>query len=135
MTTAEQSLMCWCGSGRQRDVCCAPLLSGEANAPTAEALMRSRYSAFVTMNERYLRDTWYPVTCPADLHFDPDQRWLGLKVLRTEGGSADDERGVVEFVARYKIHGKGHRLHEISQFEHVAGRWLYVGGEVRPKSR
>ena len=97
--------------------------------------MRSRYSAFVTRNEPYLRDTWYPVTCPADLHFDPDQQWLGLKVLRTEDGGTDDERGVVEFVARYKIHGKGHRLHEVSQFEHVAGRWLYVGGEVQAKSR
>ena len=75
---------CWCDSGRTREDCCAPLLRGEAKAPTAEALMRSRYSAFVTMNEAYLRQTWYPVTCPAEIKLNPDQRWLGLKVLRTE---------------------------------------------------
>ena len=95
--------------------------------------MRSRYSAFVTMNEAYLRQTWYPVTCPAEIKLNPDQRWLGLKVLRTEAGGADDEQGTVEFVARSKIHGKGRRLHEVSQFQHVAGRWLYVGGEVTAK--
>ena len=85
------------------------------------------------MNERYLRETWYPVTCPKDLILNSDQQWLGLKVLRTEQGGTEDQRGVVEFVARYKIHGKGYRLHEVSQFEHVGGRWLYVGGEVLPK--
>ena len=95
--------------------------------------MRSRYSAYVTLNEGYLRETWYPVTCPRDLALIPEQRWLGLKVLAVEDGGPEDERGVVEFVARYKIQGKGHRLHEVSQFEHVAGRWLYVGGEVLPK--
>ena len=72
----------------------------------------------------------YPVTCPAQLAFDPAQRWLGLKIVRTEAGEEGDSEGVVEFVARYKIGGQGHRLHEVSQFQHVGGRWLYVGGEV-----
>ena len=91
---------CWCQSGLHQEQCCAPLLRGEAKAHTAQALMRSRYSAYVTHNERYLRDTWYPATCPAQLSFDPEQRWLGLKIVRTEAGEEGDREGVVEFVAR-----------------------------------
>ena len=121
---------CWCGSGLDQEQCCAPLLRGESVASSAEALMRSRYSAYVTHNENYLRSTWYPVTCPAQLSFDAQQRWLGLKIVRTEAGNPGDSEGVVEFVARYKLGGKGHRLHEVSQFQYVGGRWLYVGGEV-----
>lgn len=126
----SESTACWCYSGLDQAQCCAPFLSGEQQAPTALALMRSRFSAYVTHNERYLRETWYPVTCPAELSLDPQRRWLGLKIISTQAGDVGDSEGVVEFVVRYKIDGKGHRLHEVSQFQHVGGRWLYVGGEV-----
>ncbi|ALN94267.1 putative protein YchJ [Lysobacter gummosus] len=89
--------------------------------------MRSRYSAYVLGDADYLRASWHPDTCPAQLDFDPAVRWLGLQVKRhrPEGDAA-----VVEFVARYRVGGgSAVRLHEVSRFARVEGRWLYVDGE------
>lgn len=90
--------------------------------------MRSRYSGFVMRNERYLLETWHPSTRPSRVRFDEQQRWLGLKIRGTDAGSARDASGTVEFVARFKIDGKGHRLHEISRFEKIDGCWYYLDG-------
>jgi SEC-C motif-containing protein len=120
--------VCPCGSGAAFAACCKPFLDGQAIAPTAEALMRSRYSAYVLGQADYLRQTWHSDYRPAALDLDARQNWLGLKVLRTEQGNEGDNEGVVEFVARFKISGRGHRLHEISRFEKVDGRWLYLDG-------
>jgi SEC-C motif-containing protein len=72
---------CPCGSGRVLDECCGRYHAGEA-APDAEALMRSRYSAYVLGLEDYLRATWHPSTCPAtlDLCTPPLPQWRGLEV-------------------------------------------------------
>ena len=121
--------LCPCGSGALLADCCTPYLSGRETAPTAEALMRSRYTAYALGRQSYLQATWHPSTRPANLHLDPSQNWLGLKVLRTEQGSQNDDRGIVEFVARFKVAGRGHRLHEISRFAKLDGRWLYLDGE------
>jgi len=91
--------------------------------------MRSRYSGFVMCNERYLLETWHPSTRPSRVRFDERQRWLGLKVRATDAGREHDASGTVEFVARFKIDGKGHRFHEISRFEKVDGRWYYLDGQ------
>ena len=91
--------------------------------------MRSRYSAFVTLDEAYLLDTWHPATRPSRVRLHADQRWLGLTIKRCEAGQADDERGTVEFVARFKLAGRGHRLHEKSRFEKLGGCWYYRDGE------
>jgi SEC-C motif-containing protein len=91
--------------------------------------MRSRYSAFATLDEAYLLDTWHPATRPSRVRLHADQRWLGLSIKRCETGQAEDEQGTVEFVARFKLAGRGHRLHETSRFERLAGRWYYRGGE------
>ena len=94
--------------------------------------MRSRYSAYVTGNSDYLLATWHPDTRPQALSLDdaPGQRtqWLGLDVKRHE--VQDDDRAMVEFVARYRIAGRGHRLHELSRFVREDGRWFYVDGDV-----
>jgi len=119
---------CLCGSGLSGDACCDPLLSGERPAETAEALMRSRYCAFVGCNQSYLLASWHPDTRPGHLDFDPQQRWLGLKILRTGAGAAADDEGIVEFVARYKIDGRGYRLHEISRFVRTEEGWRYLDG-------
>lgn len=115
------------------EACCGPYLDGSAVAPTALELMRSRYSAYVLGHTDYLRDTWDPATCPADLDVDIDApdapRWLGLQVKRFE--PQDARHAIVEFVARYKQGGRGHRLHEVSRF--VRGddeRWRYMDGDV-----
>ena len=121
---------CWCDSGLPAEACCGPALRGEARAPTAEALMRSRYSAYVSGNRNYLLATWDAETRPMQLDLDERQRWLGLKIRRVEAGSESDDQGIVEFVARFKIDGRGHRLHEISRFRRTDSGWVYVDGEL-----
>ncbi len=122
----KESPNCWCDSGTLPDRCCAPIMSGRIEAPTAEALMRSRYSAFATANAEWLRESWHPDTRPADTSVDGSVRWIGLKIVRVESGGPEDSTGIVEFVARCKRGGRAQRMHEISRFSRVEGRWVYV---------
>jgi SEC-C motif-containing protein len=122
---------CPCGSGLTESACCGPYLRGEALPETAEQLMRSRYTAFVRRDEGYLLSTWHADFRPRRVRFALGQRWLGLQIRATAAGAPGDDRGSVEFVARYKVLGRGHRLHEISRFERVEGRWYYCEGEHR----
>lgn len=110
-------------------MCCGPFLRGDADPQTAEELMRSRYCAFVVCDDAYLLSTWHASTRPRRIRFDPMQRWLGLQIRATQDGGPDDLTGVVEFVCRSKINGKGHRLHEVSRFARVEGRWRYLDGK------
>ncbi len=92
--------------------------------------MRSRYSAYVLGLVDYLLDTWHPGTRPAALEPDPPGlRWLGLEVRRHE--VTGEDRAVMEFVARSKLGGRAHRLHETSRFVRERGRWYYVDGDIR----
>ena len=122
--------LCACDSGLAFRNCCQPYLSGERLAGSVEALMRSRYAAYVLEDEPYLLATWHPDTRPESLHFDqePRPKWLGLTIKRK--ANTDDQHGLVEFVARYKINGRAFRMHETSRFERVDGRWFYRDGEV-----
>ena len=121
---------CPCGSGVDFAQCCGQYLNDARPAPTAEALLRSRYSAYVTGAEQYLMDTWHPSTRPVHgLQLEAHQ-WIGLKILEIIDGQPDDKEGQIAFVARYKINGRAHRLQEISEFLQVDGRWFYVGGLV-----
>lgn len=119
--------VCPCGSGRPLAACCGRYLDGHAAPPDAEALMRSRYTAYVLAREPYLLATWHASTRPTRLDLTPT-RWIGLTVSRHEQQDAD--HATVEFVARYKIGGRAHRLHETSRFVREEGRWYYVDGEV-----
>ena len=96
--------------------------------PTAEALMRSRYTAYVLQLEDYLLQTWHADTRPAALNLAEDlpAKWLGLQVKHAE--IISESTATVEFVARYKIGGKAERLHELSEFVHIDGRWYYLTG-------
>lgn len=125
--------LCPCESGRPFETCCAPYLAGGKSAPTAEALMRSRYCAYTRRDAAYLLRTWHPSTRPAvlDLERDAGLRWLGLKILGCTAGGADGEAGTVEFVARYKVGGKAGRLCENSRFVREEGLWYYLDGEIR----
>lgn len=118
---------CPCGSGRPYAACCGPCHAG-APAATAEALMRSRYSAYVLGLEAYLLATWHPSTRPDRLGLGEDGpcRWLGLEVRRHEMFGYD--RAAVEFVARCRVAGRGRRLHEFSDFRREDDRWYYVDG-------
>lgn len=122
---------CPCGSGDVFGSCCGPLLDGVRPAPTAERLMRSRYTAFVRRDTAYLRETWHPTTRPAEVETDLALLWRRLVVLdRVDGGPFDD-RGVVEFQAHWVEGGQRGVLHERSRFVRDGRRWFYVDGEVR----
>lgn len=121
---------CPCGSGNAYQACCEQYHLGIA-APNAEALMRSRYSAYVLKLEAYLLTTWHPDTRPADLNLNQDPlKWLGLQVKKYK--KIDENHAVVEFVARYKhadnLSGRAERLHETSQFERIHANWYYLNG-------
>lgn len=123
---------CPCGTGVLYDACCGRWHAGplQFQAPTAEALMRSRYSAFVRGLGDYLQATWHASTRPADAPvFEPGVRWLGLDVKRHTVTGEDSAE--VEFVARSKFGGRAHRLHEVSRFVREDGRWYYLDGDVR----
>jgi SEC-C motif-containing protein len=106
------------------------LVEGGARAGTAEVLMRSRYTAFVLGREDYLLSSWHPSTRPAtlDLDTEPAPKWIGLQV-RDHVQLAPD-RAEVEFVARYRVGGRAHRLHERSRFVREDDRWYYVDGTI-----
>jgi len=126
------SSSCPCGSGRQYAHCCGPAILGLAIPATAEALMRSRYTAFSLGDEAYLLKTWHPSTRPAALSLSQQSplKWIGLKILATHQGGEHDSEGTVEFIARYKVNGKADRLHEISQFMREGDRWFYLHGQT-----
>ena len=110
-------------------VCCGVFHAGSHHllAPNAEALMRSRYSAFVLDLTDYLLATWHSSTRPTSIESNPvGLKWLGLEVRRHALQDAD--HATVEFVARSKLGGRAQRLHETSRFVRVQGRWLYLDG-------
>lgn len=121
---------CPCGSDTGYRQCCGPLHDGSRSAATAEALMRSRYSAFCVGAADYLRDTWDPATRPDEVRLDTRVVWTRLRILDTLDGGADDCSGEVEFRAHHRIDGQPHVLHERSTFVRHAGAWLYRAGEV-----
>lgn len=120
---------CPCDSGQSYSTCCGRwhtgLKQGE-HAPTPEALMRSRYSAYVLRLSDYLLATWHPATAPGDLEHAP-LKWLGLEIRHAQ---AAGDAGVVEFVARWRDGGRGQRLHETSRFVRQGRRWYYVDGQL-----
>ena len=132
---------CPCG-GPALATCCGPYIEGAAIAPTAEALMRSRYTAYGQRNEPYLLATWHASTRPTEPLFGAEEKlhWLGLEVKSSlrlrqrKAEHADEERDMVEFVARFKVGGRAERLHEVSNFVREADpadgalRWFYVDG-------
>jgi SEC-C motif-containing protein len=125
------ALPCPCQSGKSFADCCSPVITGELPAKTAEVLMRSRYTAFTLRDEAYLLASWHPSTRPAslDLASEPVPKWIGLQVRQQV--QTGEDTAIVEFVARYRIGGKAHRLHETSRFKREDHRWLYVNGELQ----
>ncbi|MFC0007719.1 YchJ family protein [Micromonospora siamensis] len=117
---------CPCGSGRPYARCCGPLHRGESDAPTAEALMRSRFSAFAVGDADYLLRSWHSTTRPARLRLDRDQRWVRLEVRDTHGGGLFDAEGTVGFRAHYREAGRPGTLEERSRFVREDGRWVYL---------
>lgn len=126
---------CPCGSGADFAQCCGPIIDG-APAPTAEALMRSRYTAFSMGRIEHLDATHAP-EIREDFNHDEAERsarevtWLGLEVLRAE--EPGDGTGIVEFVARFENAGQQLYHRERAHFRRIDDRWMYIDGEVNFK--
>ncbi|EON32917.1 hypothetical protein GTC6_09644 [Gordonia terrae C-6] len=112
------------------DDCCGPVLAGERAAPTAEALMRSRFTAFALGDRNHLLASWHPDTRPAALELDESMRWYRLDIESSVGGSPFDTEGEVTFTAYYRRGAERGSLHERSRFTRSEGRWVYVDGVV-----
>jgi SEC-C motif-containing protein len=126
MAKTKSVTACPCGRGLPYEECCGPAHEGTAPA-TAEALMRSRYSAFALDDDDYVLRTWHPRTRPRVIEPDSGLRWTGLEILDATGGGLLDIEGVVEFRAHYKDHGKAGDMVERSRFVRVGGEWVYWG--------
>ncbi|MGA7179254.1 MAG: YchJ family metal-binding protein [Thiobacillaceae bacterium] len=132
MAKEERQLICPCGSGLIYPDCCGRCHGGN-NASDAEALMRSRYTAYVMKQTDHLLASWHPSSRPAilDLESPPQFQWIGLKVISHQ--QQDHDHATVEFVVRYKINGRAFHMQEISRFVREHGRWFYVDGEQVPR--
>jgi len=117
---------CPCLSGETYANCCGRYHRDGSTPPTAELLMRSRYSAFAVGDVPYLMRTWHPLTRPAELEIDDDLRWTRLDIERTERGGLFDTEGVVEFTAYGRENRERVQQHETSRFVRVESRWVYL---------
>jgi len=126
---------CPCGSGKPYAECCEPAITGAAPAATAEALMRSRYSAYVLKELDYLRDSLHPdqredYDAEGARRWAEGSEWLQLEIVDTAGGGPDEETGTVEFIATYRRKGVKHAHHEEGTFTRHKDRWYYAEGRM-----
>ncbi len=127
---------CPCGSGKAYTACCEPVITGKSPAPTAEALMRARYSAYAKHEIDFIMKSC--IRREGENEIDPEEtrrwsessQWLGLTIHRTEAGSASDSKGLVEFSAFYSQKGLRDEHRETAQFRKVDGQWLYAEGTM-----
>lgn len=122
---------CRCGSGKRFDACCGPYLAG-LPAPTAEALMRSRYTAFAHGDAAYVARTNAGGQREGAAPDLPDVTWVGLRINGTTGGGAADTTGTVDFTARFRDGGETRVHRENSRFRREDGLWVYVDGDIAP---
>jgi len=112
---------CPCGSGADYKSCCAQYIKNGIKAPTAEALMRARYSAYVEKEIDFILDTHDPAT-KKDVSRESTEewannaKWYGLNIIETVKGGEEDKTGIVEFIAEYKQDGTKFNHHEHSEF-------------------
>jgi SEC-C motif-containing protein len=125
---------CPCGTGQTLEACCGRYLSREQLAPTAEALMRARYTAYATTDIDFIIDTQQTnddTDRETTEKWSRDSDWLGLEVRNVVGGAEDDSTGTVEFVARYRYEGEEDTHHEEAAFAKKGGRWMLVDGKMK----
>ena len=120
---------CPCGSKKTYHDCCEPLHKGQA-ASSAEALMRSRFSAFALQQEAYLLSSWHPTTRPTDIQLDSETQWQRLELISADN---DQQQGQVHFKAYYQEQDQWHLLEETSKFLFEKGHWFYHSGNYQPQ--
>lgn len=127
--------LCPCGSGQTYENCCQPLIQGEKQAETAEALMRARYTAHVKTEVDFIFNTTDPakqesVDRKQVTSWSKNSEWLSLKITAVEGGGPQDDQGTVEFTARYREKNKSAVEHrEIAEFGRKDGSWYFIDGK------
>ncbi len=132
--------VCYCGSNKAFSDCCEPIIKGERKAPTASALMRSRYSAYVTAATDYLISSSHPTlrknTSAASIEeWAKENKWQGLEIISTTLGGEKHERGEVEFKAYFSDKsGLPQIHHENSVFLKENDQWFYFKGSMNPKT-
>ncbi|MCE2593512.1 YchJ family protein [Motilimonas cestriensis] len=130
---------CHCGNDLPYEKCCQPLHLGELAAPTCEALMRSRFSAYIEQLGEYLFNTWHP-DFRADLtpellaQSGKETDWRSLQIFASQGGP-NDNQGTVEFRAWFIADNTLQYHHEVSNFTRVAGAWVYTDGAFNPNKK
>lgn len=127
--------LCPCGSGRQYSDCCEPYISGTQYAPTAELLMRSRYSAYVKTEIDYIYETTHKrqrnqFNRDESVAWSRKTDWQSLEIKKTEAGGEGDQNGTVEFIARYRSKGKMAQHHEVAEFRKEDGQWFFYDGHA-----
>lgn len=127
--------ICPCNSGAPYSTCCGPITAGTTIAVTVEALMRSRYTAYVVRDVDYLLKSWHSSTRPVTIDPATIPEWYGLQIVRTDAGSENDDQGIVEFKATSLSGKEIWQLHEVSRFVKAEGQWLYVDGEIKGATR
>ena len=131
-------MTCPCG-GEEQDTCCGPVLAGERFPATAAELMKARYTAYATQEIDFIVESHHPerrdeVDRDGAEKWSAGAEWQGLEIVSTKEGGANDQKGVVEFIARYKVDEVEYRHHENAVFDKIDGRWFFTDGEmVRPK--
>ncbi|MCB1084740.1 MAG: hypothetical protein KDK60_01410 [Chlamydiia bacterium] len=125
-------MKCPCCSGKEYEACCAPYIEGREFPPTPEALMRSRYTAFSQKNLKYIEETMAGEALTRYNRAEAKKQLKETEYLRLDVLLSEEEgtQGTVQFVATFRYQGEEHLLHEISTFEKINGRWIYVKGNV-----
>ena len=131
----DTTMTCPCGSNKPFSFCCEPAIEGQKPAQTAEALMRSRYTAFALGIVDYLMNTTAAENRnPEDALLIEEQvratTWVGLRIIATERGGKDDDSGTVEFIARFEADDQTGELQERSNFRKENNHWYYVDGDI-----
>ena len=125
-------MYCPCGSKKPLEACCGPYLEGKENAPTPEALMRSRYTAYSLGDLDYIERTMKGKALQGFNKAASEKAlegttWVQLTVLQA---SEENDTGKVQFVATFQQGGQSSSMHEISTFKKIEGQWYYTDGEV-----
>ena len=132
---------CPCGSGKTYTECCGEIIAGSRRADSAEQLMRARYSAYVHAEMDFIFESTHPEHREGYDHagtraWAETAEWLGLEIVGTTKGGADDSVGEVEFIARFNEKGNLVEHHEAGQFKRKEGNWFFTDGAmVKPKPR
>jgi SEC-C motif-containing protein len=121
---------CPCGSDLDYSMCCEPFIRKTAAPETAEALLRSRYSAYVKKEVDYVFETIHPehreTESPKNIEkWAKKAEWHKLEIIECLAGGPGDDQGTVEFIADYREKDQRKKHHEVAEFKKLDGKWYF----------